>query len=216
MFTGLIEDVGRYLRFERGTGQAQIVIETRLPMDEIALGDSIAVNGVCLTVVRWGQGQFVADVSPESLDCTRLGRLKPGEPVNLERALRLGDRLGGHIVSGHVDGIGTIVDRQQDDNAIRFTLEIPAELARYVVEKGSIAIDGISLTVNEVSGHRFGLAIIPLSLAKTNLAKATVGTQVHIETDILGRYVEKLLGSGKTQSAGASLSFETLARNGFT
>lgn len=216
MFTGLIEDVGLFLRLERSQGDTRAVIQTALPMDEIKLGDSIAVNGVCLTVVRFGNGQFVADVSPESLDRTNLGDLKAGQAVNLERALRLSDRLGGHIVSGHVDAVGEIVGRTTDQNAVRFTVRIPENLMRYVVEKGSVAVDGISLTVNKVEGNTFDLALIPHSLGQTTMEGAVVGTSVNIETDILGRYVERLLGGRPAEKSAGSLSLDLLARNGFT
>lgn len=215
MFTGLIEDLGSVRSLQTGGGSGRITIATALPMDSIALGDSIAVNGVCLTVVAFGGGQFSADVSAESLSRTVLGDLRPGQRVNLERALRLSDRLGGHLVSGHVDGLGVITERFQDRNAVRFSIEVPASLVRYLVEKGSVAVDGISLTVNKVSKNNFSVAVIPHSLDKTTLQERAVGSRVNIETDLLGKYVERLLRPDSKAAEGGSLSLDTLAKNGF-
>lgn len=215
MFTGLIEDLGTVRSLQTGGGSGRITIATSLSMDEIALGDSIAVNGVCLTVVNYGSGQFSADVSAESLSRTVLGDLRPGQHVNLERALRLSDRLGGHLVSGHVDGLGVVTERYQDRNAVRFTVEVPAALQRYLVEKGSVAIDGISLTVNSVSAQGFSVAVIPHSLAKTTLQERRVGSTVNIETDLLGKYVERLLRPASERGEEGALSLDMLAKNGF-
>jgi riboflavin synthase len=216
MFTGLIEDLGTVRQLQTGTESGRITIATGLPMSEIAVGDSIAVNGVCLTVTSFGGGLFSADVSPESLSRTTLGDLNPGQRVNLERALRLSDRLGGHLVSGHVDGVGLVLERFRDRNAVRFTLQVPRDLSRYLVEKGSVAVDGISLTVNAVGEDTFDLAVIPLSLAKTTLQDRPVGARVNIETDILGKYVERLLSNKGTRSPEtASLGLEFLAKHGF-
>ncbi len=161
MFTGLIEDLGTLRELRLGSSQAHLIVATNLPMAELTLGESIAVNGVCLTVTSFGEGAFTADVSPETLDCTSLGRLSRGSRVNLERALRLSDRLGGHLVSGHVDGLAKITDLYRDGNAWRFTFKADAAVMDFLVAKGSVAIDGISLTVNEVSEDIFSLAIIP-------------------------------------------------------
>jgi riboflavin synthase len=214
VFTGLIEDLGTIRELRHSGSKVQLWVATALPMDEIALGDSIAVNGICLTVVEFGGGSFIADVSPETMQCSNLGALQPGSEVNLERALRLSDRLGGHLVSGHVDDTAVVVCRRPDRNAIRFTFQLAAETLRYVVEKGSITIDGISLTVNEVTAETFSVAIIPHSLAQTTLKNMTVGSRVNIETDIIARYVEKLLG-GRVPASGGSLTMEQLAQNGF-
>jgi riboflavin synthase len=215
MFTGLIEDLGTVRSLQTGGGSGRITIATGLPMEELALGDSIAVNGVCLTVVTFGSGQFSADVSAESLSRTVLGDLRPGQRVNLERALRLSDRLGGHLVSGHVDGLGVVTERYQDRNAIRFTIEVSASLQRYLVEKGSVAIDGISLTVNSVSTQGFSVAVIPHSLAKTTLQERRVGSTVNIETDLLGKYVERLMRPAAERVEEGALSLDMLAKNGF-
>jgi riboflavin synthase len=215
MFTGLIEDLGTVRAFHKGSASGRITVATGLPMAEIALGDSIAVNGVCLTVVSLGDGTFNADVSPESLARTGLGELRAGSRVNLERALRLSDRLGGHLVSGHVDAMGMIKARFQDQNAVRFTIEAPQEQMPYLVEKGSVAVDGISLTVNAVGASTFDVAVIPHSLANTTLQWRELGARVNIETDILGKYVERLLRKPDNSSGTDRLDLEFLARNGF-
>ena len=215
MFTGLIQDLGTVRRLEKQDAAGRLTVATALPMDDLEMGESIAVNGVCLTVVGFGGGQFSADVSPESLARTNLGALTAGRRVNLERALRLCDRLGGHLVSGHVDGVGILVERRKDENAIRFAIEVAPELVRYLVEKGSVAVDGISLTVNAVGENRLHLAVIPHTLEKTTLQERRVGDRVNIETDLLGKYVERLLQpAGGTASAGG-LSVDFLAKHGF-
>ncbi|MEA3464615.1 MAG: riboflavin synthase [Thermodesulfobacteriota bacterium] len=214
MFTGLIEDIGTVRELRHGGVSVQLHVATSLPTSEIALGDSIAVNGICLTVVQLGGGFFVADVSPETLHCSSLGSLAPGSQVNLERALRLSDRLGGHLVSGHVDDTAIVVNRRQDGNAIHFVFKMATETLRYVVEKGSITIDGISLTVNEVTADTFAVAIIPHSLAQTTLRNVEIGSQVNIETDMIARYVEKLM-TGRIVPTSGSLTIEQLAKNGF-
>jgi riboflavin synthase len=214
MFTGLIEDVGTIRQLRRGGEGARITVATRLPMEEITLGESVAVNGICLTVVSFGSGTFAADVSPESLERSTLGELAPGAAVNLERALRLSDRLGGHLVSGHVDGVATVTERRQDRNAVRFTFRLPKELTRYLVEKGSVTVDGISLTVNEVGAESFGLAVIPHTLSATTLKDLRPGGRVNIETDLIGKYVERFLGKDPS-SGGSTLDLRFLANNGF-
>lgn len=215
MFTGLIQDIGTIRKIERRGSAAVLNIASKLVADELQLGESIAVNGACLTVVRWDGDNFTADVSPESLDCTTLGALQPGSSVNLERALRLCDRLGGHMVSGHVDCVAQVNKRYQDNNAVRFELSVPESSMRYLVEKGSVAIDGISLTVNSVSKDSFSVAIIPHSLEMTTLKDKKVGDWVNIETDILGRYVERLLHGKSDAPAEGGLSLELLAKKGF-
>ncbi|MEZ4599103.1 MAG: riboflavin synthase [Syntrophotaleaceae bacterium] len=216
MFTGLIEDLGSVRTLQRDGDSGRITISTALPLAEIRIGDSIAVNGACLTVTSLGDGMFTADVSPESLARTTLGELQTGQRVNLERALRVGDRLGGHLVSGHVDGVGQVVERVQERNTIRFTIKNPPTLSRYLVEKGSVCIDGISLTVNAVGRETFSLTIIPLSLAKTTLQDRKTGSRVNIETDILGKYVERLLRYRETgQPASGSVDLDFLAKHGF-
>ncbi|ABA88692.1 riboflavin synthase [Syntrophotalea carbinolica DSM 2380] len=215
MFTGLIEDLGVLKRFQKTAQSGKITVATAIPMAEIVMGESIAVNGVCLTVTDFGNGTFTADVSPESLSRTNLGQLQAGSRVNLERALKLSDRLGGHIVSGHVDALGLVTKRFQDQNAVRFTIEVAESQMRLLVEKGSVTVDGISLTVNSVAERSFGIAVIPHSLSKTTLQWCEPGTQVNIETDILGKYVERLLRPAATDTEQGSISLDFLAKNGF-
>ncbi len=169
MFTGLIEDIGSVRQWRRGRDGARLTVACHLPMQEVAIGDSIAVNGACLTVVACGDDLFSADVSPETLQRSTLDSLSAGAPVNLERALRLSDRLGGHLVTGHIDAVATVRERVREGNAVRFIFAIEAAIARLLVEKGSVAIDGISLTVNTVSEETFSVAVIPHTLQMTTL-----------------------------------------------
>jgi riboflavin synthase len=215
MFTGLIEDLGTVRELRKGTAGARLSVATAIPMAELVLGESIAVNGICLTVTSFGGGSFTADVSPETLDRSNLSALLPGSRVNLERALRLGDRLGGHWVSGHVDAVGILEQLQRDGNAWRLGFRLPAEISRYLVEKGSVAIDGISLTVNSVAAETFSVAIIPHTLALTTLKEAKVGAQVNIETDILGKYVDRLFRRSPRGENRPPVDLEFLAKHGF-
>ncbi|MBT0665840.1 riboflavin synthase [Geobacter pelophilus] len=213
MFTGLIEDVGRVARLEKHGAAAALEVATALPLAEIAIGDSVAINGVCLTVVTKGDGTVSFDVSPESLRAAGFDRLKPGSAVNLERALRLSDRLGGHLVSGHVDCTALVSGRKEISGNHVFDFRLPAEYCRYLVAKGSVTIDGVSLTVNEVERERFSVNIIPHTAQATTLHLRRPGDQVNIEVDILAKYVERLL-TGKGGSGGG-LSLEALAQAGF-
>jgi riboflavin synthase len=213
LFTGLIEDLGTLRELRRGAAEVRLTVATALPMSELTLGESIAVNGICLTVVAFGNGTFSADVSVETVACTTLAELSPGHRVNLERALRLSDRLGGHLVSGHVDGIGTVIESTREGNATRFTFRVPTELSRYLVGKGSVAVDGVSLTVNTVAGETFSLAVIPHTLAMTTLQALVVGGRVNIETDIIGKYVERLVRGGEGKESAIDRQF--LAKHGF-
>lgn len=215
MFTGLIEAVGSVRSFREQSGSTQLQIESSLVDENLQLGESIAVNGACLTVVKWDNKTFTVDVSPETLACTTLGALQIKQPVNLERALRLSDRLGGHLVSGHIDCVATVKRRFRDQNAIRFEFIVADDAIRYIVEKGSVAIDGISLTVNKVEGAMFSVAVIPHSLEKTTLFNCREGMKVNIETDLLGRYVERLLQGQKETSAPGGVDLDFLAKNGF-
>lgn len=215
MFTGLIEDVGIIRSLQRGSRECRLTIETGISTCELKLGDSVAVNGACLTVVLIGQVDFTADVSPETLERTSLGRLKPGDRVNLERALKLGDRLGGHIVSGHIDAVALLESRKTSGNAEILHWKMDHRSLRFLVEKGSVAIDGISLTVNEVSDTGFSVAIIPHTLAQTTLAGMTVGQRANIETDLLGKYVARLIGPRDELNDNQSLSVDFLAKHGF-
>lgn len=199
MFTGIIQAVGRIARLEPRGGDVRLVVDTRdLDMADVALGDSIAVSGVCLTVIEFDTASFAADVSNETLAHTTLGRHKAGDPVNLEKALRLADRLGGHLVSGHVDGTGKIVAVVPDGRSQRWTFEVPRDIARYIAHKGSICIDGTSLTVNEVDGHRFGVNLIPHTVEHTAFSARRAGDAVNLEVDVVARYIERLLSSGGT------------------
>jgi riboflavin synthase len=214
MFTGLIEDLGTLRELRIGGAQAQLTVNTGLPMAELTLGESIAVNGVCLTVTSFGEGAFTADVSPETLDCTSLGRLSRGAYVNLERALRFSDRLGGHLVSGHVDGMARISERHLDGNAWRFTFQAEAPVMDFLVAKGSVAIDGISLTVNDVAEQTFSLAIIPHTLSMTTLKERKVGDEVNVETDLIGKYVARFLRHDAAEKP-QGVTMDVLAKHGF-
>lgn len=213
MFTGLIEVVGKVVQMDRAGSAGRLTVAAAFPGDAVRLGDSIAINGVCLTVVTLGGNTFVFDVSPETLERTAFRGFKPGTPVNLERALRLSDRLGGHIVTGHVDCVATIIERRELSGNAVFTFRLPRDSARYVVAKGSVTIDGISLTVNAVTGDGFSVNIIPHTAVSTTLQFRKPGDEVNIETDILGKYVERLLTGQK--EAGTGLTLELLAKNGF-
>jgi riboflavin synthase len=193
MFTGIITDVGRVLAIEPD-GDPRYRIETRYDTSGIALGASIAHSGVCLTVTGTGPGWFDVQVSAETLGLTTVKHWRVGSRINLETALKLGDELGGHIVSGHVDGVGRIVARTPENESVRFTIEVPPALERLIARKGSVAIDGVSLTVNEVDGTRFGVNVIPHTQQWTTFGEASVGQEVNLEVDMLARYVARLLG----------------------
>ncbi len=197
MFTGIIQAVGRMVRLEPRGGDMRLHVDTvALDLTDVEMGDSIAVSGVCLTVIALEARAFSADVSNETLSLTSLGQLKAGDPVNLEKALRLADRLGGHLVSGHVDGLGKVVSITADGRSQRWTFEVPASLSRYIAAKGSVCIDGTSLTVNVVDGHRFGVNLIPHTVGHTAFHARRVGDAVNVEVDVIARYVERLLASG--------------------
>lgn len=215
MFTGLIEDVGTVRRLEKQGMAGRITVATKLPLESIALGDSVAVNGACLTAVAKSGNELTFDASPETLARTTLGTLGIGTPVNLERALRLGDRLGGHIVTGHVDFIATVSERNDIAGNRVFAFRIPDEFSRYLVAKGSVTIDGISLTVNTVSDTGFSVNIIPHTGSMTTLSGINPGAQVNIETDILGKYIERLLSRGSIPREEGGLTLELLAKSGF-
>lgn len=191
MFTGIITDVGRVRSIEQ-RGDTRLVLETRYDMATVDMGASIACNGACLTVVDKGEGWFAVDASAETLNMTVLGTWKAGDPVNLERALKVGDELGGHIVSGHVDGVGVIVSRRSEGGSVRFTIEVPSDLAPFVASKGSVTMNGVSLTVNEVDGNRFGVNLIPHTLENTTFGDASPGDRINVEIDMLARYVARL------------------------
>jgi riboflavin synthase len=193
MFTGIVQAIGTIARVEPRGGDVRIVIDTDgLDTSDVAIGDSVSVSGVCLTAVAIDESRFAADVSIETLSHTTLGMLKSGDCVNLEKSLRLADRLGGHLVSGHVDGVGRVVSIEPDARSQRWTLEAPAELSRYIATKGSVCIDGVSLTVNEVASNRFGLNLIPHTIGATTFQHKRVGDALNIEVDLIARYVERL------------------------
>jgi len=197
MFTGIIQSVGRIARLEPRGGDVRLYVDTAdLDLSDVQLGDSIAVSGVCLTAVTLESRGFSADVSNETLALTTLGKHKSGDPVNLEKALRLADRLGGHLVSGHVDGVGKVVSITPDGRSLRWVFEVPAALSRYIAAKGSICIDGTSLTVNEVNGHRFGVNLIPHTVEHTAFHARRAGDAVNLEVDVVARYIERLIAGG--------------------
>ena len=194
MFTGIVEELGRVRAITHADGGARLELSCTVVIDDAAIGDSIAVNGCCLTVVELGDGWWAADAQIETLDRTTLGGLAPGDPVNLERPLRLGDRLGGHLVLGHVDGVGEVVKVEpQADGSTRVTVRAPADLARYLVEKGSVTVDGVSLTITTVDDAEFGVALIPHTLAVTTLGVRNAGDRVNLEADMIAKHVERLL-----------------------
>lgn len=209
MFTGIIESMGTVKRITRKGEDVQLFLDTSMNLDDIKIGDSIAVNGVCLTVTEKTEQSFAADVSAETLARTTMKSLKSGDRVNLEKSLRINSFLGGHLVLGHVDGMGKIQEKVKKSNSIRFGVEIDAVLSRYIVEKGSVAVDGISLTVNSCEKNRFYVNIISHTALMTTLSFKKVADSVNIETDIIAKYVEKLLRQGK----GIDMNF--LAEHGF-
>jgi riboflavin synthase len=196
MFTGIIEGVGRLQAHESRGGDVRFTFAIgSLPFEDVRLGESIAVNGVCLTVVAFDAGSFQADASNETLSLTTLGALATGAALNLERAMRPSDRLGGHLVSGHVDGLGRVLSVHEDARAQRWRFAAPASLLKYIAKKGSICVDGVSLTVNEVDDEGFEVALIPHTVAHTRFAETRVGDAVNLEIDLVARYVERLLGA---------------------
>lgn len=218
MFTGIIQAVGRIAALEpRGADMRLYVHTGKLDLTDVSLGDSIAVSGVCLTAVELPGDGFWADVSSETLLRTTLGAVVPGSRVNLEKALTPVSRLGGHLVSGHVDGVGVVRERRDDGRSVRFRLEAPDELARYIAEKGSICIDGVSLTVNAVHGAQFDLNIVPHTLQETTLEAYSVTRRVNLEVDLIARYLERLLlgEQAATVVGGSRISPQFLAEHGF-
>ncbi len=226
MFTGIIQALGRIVELQPKGGDIALVVDTgKLDMSDVALGDSIAVNGVCLTAITLTGGSFTADVSRETLSLTSLGQLSRGAAVNLEKALTLQTRLGGHLVSGHVDGLGEVVSRRDDGRSTRFRIKAPHELGRYIAAKGSITIDGVSLTVNQVEGADFEINIVPHTLQETIISEYKPGAAVNLEVDVIARYLERLIQGGAlenealendAQSSSASkLTQAFLAENGF-
>ena len=218
MFTGLIEDIGKIKNMQHIGGDIRLTVMIPEWTDECRLGDSVAVNGVCLTISEIKNGSLSMDVSAESVSRTTLGSLKTGSPVNLERALRLSDRLGGHLVSGHVDGIGTVVKKEMRHGSWLFKIEVPETLSRYTIEKGSITVDGISLTINACGKNFFEVNIIPETGKGTTLLDRKRGDLVNIETDLIGKYIEKFLtdkGPDHPKSKSSGIDMDTLIKHGF-
>ncbi|MGM9539593.1 riboflavin synthase [Anaerovibrio sp.] len=222
MFTGIIEEVGRV----KAIGNGVLQVAASRVLENVQLGDSIAVNGICLTVTEFGGGSFRADVMPETIRRTSLAELKIGSPVNLERALTLSSRLGGHIVSGHIDGVGRIVSMKDDGNAILMKVAADADILHYIVEKGSVALDGISLTVAAVTDRDFTVSLIPHTRQVTNLGSKGEGSRINIENDVVGKYVEKMLQPKENaqnaqnmqnngQSEAGGITMDLLLRSGF-
>jgi len=213
MFTGIIQALGTMSRLIRQGDEGLLSITTDLPLEDVLIGDSIAVNGVCLTVTAKGSQTFTADVSAETLARTNLGSLHPGASVNLEKSLRLQDFLGGHLVLGHVDGLGRISEKTVRTKSLLFVFEVPDRLSKYIVEKGSLAVDGISLTVNRCVRNQFHVNMIPHTAQKTTLGSKRVSDPVNIETDIIGKYVERLMQH--RGDAGPGVDWKLLSEKGF-
>lgn len=217
MFTGIIQAVGEIAALQPSGGDIRLRVQTgKLGLDDVGIGDSIATNGVCLTVTELPGDGYWADVSVETMNFTTLTELKPGSAVNLEKAMTPASRLGGHIVSGHVDGVGEVVSLAEDARSWRFVIRAPDALAKYIAHKGSICIDGTSLTVNAVSGAEFELNIIPQTMAETVFGSYSPGSKVNLEVDVIARYLERLvLGDAAADPESAGVSMELLAENGF-
>ena len=207
MFTGIVENIGNVSRIEHKGREKKLILELPLHLTEVQLGDSINVNGVCLTIIQKNKQKVELDLSVGTLERTALRELKEGDQVNLERALKLTDRLGGHIVTGHVDGIGDIVEKREESGFLQLRIRIPESVSRYVVQKGSIAVDGISLTVNEYQEGEIRMTLVPYTIEKTTLRQKRVGDRVNLEADILGKYVEKFLDRGNKKVGQVDLSF---------
>jgi riboflavin synthase len=200
MFTGIVTDIGEITAVKPGgqAGDRRFVVRTKHDMKPVAIGASIACSGCCLTVIEKGTGWFAVEASGETLDKTHLGEWKEGSRINLEMSLKLGDELGGHLVYGHVDGVGNVAAMTPEGGSVRFIFEVPTDLAPFIASKGSVAVDGVSLTVNEVRSNRFGVNVISHTQAVTTLGQAKVGQRVNLEVDMLARYVQRLLEHHKT------------------
>lgn len=215
MFTGIVEEVGTVQNIKKGQHSAVLTIEAHQVLEDVKLGDSIAVNGVCLTVTSFSAHSFCADVMHETFHRSSLAQLHRGSHVNLERAMSANGRFGGHIVAGHVDGVGKIIQIHRDDNAIWYTVQIEPKWLRYVVEKGSVTLDGISLTVAQVFADSFSISAIPHTVEQTILRERVQGDIVNVETDVIGKYVEKLMQPAQKQPPHSTITKEFLSRYGF-
>lgn len=212
MFTGIVEEIGTIKNIQKGKHSAVLIIQAKTVLEDLKVGDSIAVNGICFTAISFDSNSFSADVMHETLNRSSLAQLKRGSYVNLERAMPVNGRFGGHIVAGHVDGVGKIIKIEKDDTAIWYTIKAESSILRYIIQKGSIAVDGVSLTVAQVSSDWFSVSTIPHTNAKTILSKYKVGDIVNLENDMIGKYVEKLL---KNEQSKSNLTKEFLLQCGF-
>lgn len=215
MFTGIVEEIGIVKAITKGAHSIKLSIKAQKVLKNTQLGDSIAVNGVCLTVTFLASDYFIADVMPESMRKTNMGLLKIGDKVNLERALTLSTRLGGHIVSGHIDGTAKVIDMQKEDNATRVTLTAPVKILKYIISEGSVALDGVSLTVAHLGEDNFTVSLIPHTSEVTTLLNKHVGSIINIENDVIGKYVERLLGFKQENKEEKSMTLKFLQENGF-
>ena len=215
MFTGIIEEIGTVVQLDRGPRSARLTIAGQVIFSDLKLGDSVAVNGVCLTASAISSPQFTADVMPETLGRSALGALRPGNRVNLERALPANGRFGGHMVMGHIDGMGKVTELRRDDNAIWVKVEAGGDILRYLIPKGSIAIDGISLTVAQLEENGFSVSIIPHTAELTTLTQRRPGDLVNLEVDLLGKYVERLLQLSNPEPAKSGITADFLAKHGY-
>ncbi len=217
MFTGIVEEIGKMQSLKSHGEMTKLKIKAEKVIEDLELGDSIATNGVCLTVTEFDQNSFTADVMPETVKKTNLRNLKPGSKINLERAMTPTKRMGGHLVTGHIDGVGTLVEKKKDHQALIYTFNVSKALSRYMVEKGSIAIDGVSLTIIDVEEEWFSIGLIPHSADQTILGSANKGDEVNLEVDIIAKYVEKLLGKKEEvqDESNSGLSLENLRELGY-
>ena len=215
MFTGIVEEIGVVKAIAKGTHSIKLSIKSKKVLENTQLGDSIAVNGVCLTVTFLASDYFIADVMPESMRKTNMGLLKIGDKVNLERALTLSSRLGGHIVSGHIDGTAKIIEMKKDDNATRVTLTANDRILKYIISEGSVALDGVSLTVAHLGEDNFTVSLIPHTSEVTTLLSKSVGSIINVENDVVGKYVKRLLSFKQDKPKSSSLSLDFLRENGF-
>lgn len=215
MFTGIIEETGRISAIKRGAKSSALQIAANRIFEDLKTGDSVAVNGVCLTVTKIENKIFCADVMSETLSRSSLGELRQNSPVNLERAMAADGRFGGHMVSGHIDGTGTVMRIERDDNAVWYTIKAPEKIMTYIVEKGSVAIDGISLTVAKAGRDNFSVSVIPHTMRETILDTKRVGSKVNLENDIVGKYVERFVQMPKKETEGKGITAEFLAKAGF-
>ncbi|KXG76132.1 riboflavin synthase [Thermotalea metallivorans] len=215
MFTGIVEEIGTVQSVLKGAKSAKMVIRAQKVLEDVKLGDSISTNGVCLTVTDFTSHSFAVDIMAETMARSNLKNLVPGSKVNLERALKLGDRLGGHLVSGHIDGVGIIKDFKQEDNAVWVSVGAPPEILKYVIYKGSIAIDGISLTVAYVDDHVLKVSVIPHTKEVTTLLSKSIGDEVNLECDMIGKYIEKFLTFQGPAGSTNRINLDFLAQHGF-